>query len=201
MYHDVSWWVPTTPWRDKLRHSSCQWKAGDLPVTRFISFFRRISGSEEYRHHSCANMIKYKVNNDFPGFSIGTFLFYHFFGNMWLGHLRFLALEKIWKNMDLWLVRSTWWVCESRPRDLGDVKQRKMNDRILKHMTQPSYWPSSSASRKGTSSRSCAIDIIDMKSTKIKRWMLSMNLNNSQKVLLDPFKCLLNTCLQLVLSW
>lgn len=43
-------------------------------------------------------MIKYKVNNDFPGFSIGTFLFYHF----------------VRKHV----IR---WVCESRPRDLGDV--------------------------------------------------------------------------------
>ena len=114
----------------------------------------------------------------FQDFPLALFCFIILFGNMSFG-----------ESVSHARVTSVMWV------------QRKMNVRILKHMTQPSYWPSSSASRKGTSSRSCAIDIIDMKSTKIKRWMLSMNLNNSQKVLLDPFKCLLNTCLQLVLSW
>lgn len=127
-----------------------------------------------FLHQHDQNIKSTMIFQDFP---LALFCFIILFGNMSFG-------ESV-----------------SHARDLGDVKQRKMNVRILKHMTQPSYWPSSSASRKGTSSRSCAIDIIDMKSTKIKRWMLSMNLNNSQKVLLDPFKCLLNTCFPLVLSW
>ena len=56
--------------------------------------------------------------------------------------------------VSLWVAGWPRWIC---------VEQRKMKrDRILKHMTQPSYWPSSSASRKETSSRSCALDIIDM---------------------------------------
>ena len=146
---------------------TCLWQDSSVSFEGFLE----VKNTDIILVPTWSNIKSTMIFQDFP---LALFCFIILFGNMSFG-----------ESVSHASVTSVMWVL------------RKMNDRILKHMTQPSYWPSSSASRKGTSSRSCAIDIIDMKSTKIKRWMLSMNLNNSQKVLLDPFKCLLNTCL----SW
>ena len=75
--HDATSWG-TVHANGKL--VTCLWQDSSVSFEGFLEVI-------EYRHHFCTNMIKYKVNYDFPGFSIGP-----------------------------WLVGSTWWVCESRPR-------------------------------------------------------------------------------------